>query len=243
MTNNPAFGLNALGGALNLQMKDGFTYQGAEIDIMGGSFGRIQGSAQWGKQVDKNYAVYGALEGVRDNGFRNFSQSEVRRFYGDVGYKAGDSEFHVNMGVAKNDFGASATVPAELLDKYWGATLHHAADHVQPRRLSQPDRKGRCNADLDASKAPRMCAGSSRSIVDGNPTDAQECACGSGAAVLWRRHHGRANGAGGVQLANPFAPGTILGADRSGLDPFDHVRRVADRPPTPISCSAMITAS
>ena len=37
------------------------------------------------------------------------------RFYGDVGYKAGDSEFHANMGVAKNDFGASATVPAELL--------------------------------------------------------------------------------------------------------------------------------
>ena len=40
-TNNPAFGLNALGGAVNVQMKDGFTYQGAEINTMGGSFGRI----------------------------------------------------------------------------------------------------------------------------------------------------------------------------------------------------------
>ena len=75
MTNNPAFGLNALGGAVNVQMKDGFSYQGAEINIMGGSFGRIQGSAQWGKQID-NYAVYGALEGVHDNGFRNFSASD-----------------------------------------------------------------------------------------------------------------------------------------------------------------------
>src|SRR6185312_713015 len=94
VTNNPVFGLNALGGAINLQMKDGFTYQGAELDVMGGSFGRMQGSAQWGKQVDQNYAVYGALEGLRDNGFRNFSQSTIRRFYSDVGYKAGDSEFH-----------------------------------------------------------------------------------------------------------------------------------------------------
>ena len=42
VTNNPAFGLNALGGAVNVQMKDGFGYHGAEIDTMGGSFGRIQ---------------------------------------------------------------------------------------------------------------------------------------------------------------------------------------------------------
>src|SRR5882757_7579810 len=34
VTNNPAFGLNALGGAVNVQMKDGFNYQGAEIDAM-----------------------------------------------------------------------------------------------------------------------------------------------------------------------------------------------------------------
>jgi len=39
VTNNPAFGLNALGGAVDVQMKDGFSYHGAEIDTMGGSFG------------------------------------------------------------------------------------------------------------------------------------------------------------------------------------------------------------
>src|SRR5262249_31176985 len=50
VANNPAFGLNALGGALNVQMKDGFNYQGTQLDVMGGSFGRIQGSGQWGQQ-------------------------------------------------------------------------------------------------------------------------------------------------------------------------------------------------
>src|SRR3982074_3009025 len=121
VTNNPAFGLNALGGAINVQMKDGFNYHGAEIDVMGGSFGRLQGSAQWGKQVD-NFAVYGALEGLHDGGFRNFSASNVRRFYGDVGYRNDTSEFHLNMGGADNNFGAAATVPAELLQQYYGAT-------------------------------------------------------------------------------------------------------------------------
>src|SRR5436189_3687213 len=121
VTKNPAFGLNALGGAVNVLMKDGFNYQGAEINTMGGSFGRVQSSAQWGKKID-NFAVYGALEGLRDGGFRNFSPSSVRRFYGDVGYRTDSSEFHLNMGVASNNFGAAATVPVELLQNYWGAT-------------------------------------------------------------------------------------------------------------------------
>src|SRR5205823_14416495 len=34
VTNNPVFGLNALGGAINVQMKHGFNYRGIEIDTM-----------------------------------------------------------------------------------------------------------------------------------------------------------------------------------------------------------------
>lgn len=216
VTNNPAFGLNALGGALNLQMKDGFTYQGAELDVMGGSFGRIQGSAQWGKQVDQNYGFYAALEGLHDNGFRNFSQSDVRRFYSDVGYKAGDSEFHVNMGIAKNDFGANATVPAELLDKYWGAT------YTTPQTSS--NRVGYLNLTAKADATPAWTLEGTahlrryeHKIVDGNPTDVGACTAdatllcfGDGATP--------ANGTNGAQLGNPFASGTILGEiDRGSI--------------------------
>ncbi|MGY4286721.1 outer membrane receptor protein involved in Fe transport [Bradyrhizobium sp. LM2.7] len=215
VTNNPAFGLNALGGAINLQMKDGFSYQGAEIDMMGGSFGRIQGSAQWGKQVDKNYGVYAALERLHDNGFRNFSQSDVRRFYGDVGYKAGDSEFHVNMGLAKNDFGASATVPAELLDKYWGAT------YTTPQITS--NRVGYVNLTAKADATPTWTLEGTahvrrfeQKIVDGNPTDVQECAIAG--LLCFGDDATSANGANGAQLANPFASGTILGEiDRGSI--------------------------
>src|SRR5467141_3486055 len=48
--------------------------------------------------------------------FRNFSASNVRRFYGDIGYKNYTSEFHVNMGVADDNFGATATVPVECFN-------------------------------------------------------------------------------------------------------------------------------
>ena len=63
-TNNPVFGLNALGGAINLQMKNGFTYQGLEAEIQGGSFGTFTGDAQYGVQIGDN-SVYVAAQGLR----------------------------------------------------------------------------------------------------------------------------------------------------------------------------------
>ena len=48
---NPIFGLNALGGAVTVTMKNGFTWQGFEADLEGGSFYRAQEQIQYGKQV------------------------------------------------------------------------------------------------------------------------------------------------------------------------------------------------
>ena len=55
--NNPIFGLNAIGGALTIEMKNGFTYQGKEAEAIGGSYGRVQGSVQAGGQKD-NVSAY-----------------------------------------------------------------------------------------------------------------------------------------------------------------------------------------
>ena len=37
---NPVYGLNAIGGALSFEMKNGFTYHGVEGEVSGGSYGR-----------------------------------------------------------------------------------------------------------------------------------------------------------------------------------------------------------
>src|SRR5215470_14389858 len=178
VTNNPAFGLNALGGAVNVLMKDGFNYKGAEINTMGGSFGRIQNSAQWGKQID-NFAVYGAFEGLHDNGFRNFSPSDVRRFYSDVGYRNDGNEFHLNMGVADNKFGAAATVPVELLDQFWGAT--YTTPQTSNNQVAYANLTGKVEVSptwtLDGSVRVRAFR---QKTVDGNPTETQPCAADPG---------------------------------------------------------------
>jgi iron complex outermembrane receptor protein len=208
VTNNPAFGLNALGGAVNVQMKDGFNYHGAEINAMGGSFGRVQSSAQWGKQVD-NFAVYGALEGLHDGGFRNFSESNVRRFYGDVGYRTDVSEFHLNMGVAKNDFGAAATVPVELLQQYYGAT--YTTPQTSTNKVGYLNLTGKVEATptwtIEGGAHLRLF---DQKTQDGNPTGTQPCAADN-TQLCFGDDSTPANGLNGAQLANPFAAGSVLG--------------------------------
>jgi len=209
VTNNPAFGLNALGGAVNVQMKDGFSYHGAEIDTMGGSFGRIQSSAQWGKQID-NFAVYGALEGLHDNGFRNFSASDVRRFYGDVGYRNDGNEFHLNMGAADNHFGATATAPVELLQQYWGAT--YTSPQITENRVGYVNLTGKVEATpswtIDGSAHVRIF---DQKVLDANSTGTQPCAPPDTAMLCYGDGSTHANGLNGNWLANPFSPNAVLG--------------------------------
>ncbi len=208
VTNNPAFGLNALGGAVAIQMKDGFAYQGAAVDAMGGSFGRIQGSAQWGRAVDQ-FAVYGALEGVHDDGFRNFSQSDIRRFYSDVGYRNADAEVHLNVGVAASKFGANGTVPIELLQQNWGTT--YTTPQTTANQVAYANLSGK--VDVTPSWTVQAIAhwrAFNQQTVDGNPTAAQPCTADT--MLLCFGDGGTpANGPGGSQLANPFAANAILG--------------------------------
>ena len=210
-TNNPAFGLNALGGAVNVQMKDGFNYHGGEINTMGGSFGRIQSSAQYGKQID-NVAVYGALEGVRDNGHRNFSESAIRRFYGDVGYRTDSSEFHLNVGVAKNNFGATAAVPVELLQHYWGATYTTPQTHDNRVAYANLTGKVEVTPTWTIEGLARVRAFRQKT-VDGNPTETAPCAADAGLLCFNEdtAPGAPANGLNGVQLANPFPDTAVLG--------------------------------
>ena len=113
-TNNPAFGLNALGGAISFQMKDGFTYNGTEFDASGGSYGRVGGSLQYGVR-NGEWGLYLAAEGLKDDGWRLQSPSRLARFYGDLGWKGTDAEIHLVTSEADNFFGVVGPTPIELL--------------------------------------------------------------------------------------------------------------------------------
>jgi outer membrane receptor protein involved in Fe transport len=212
VTNNPAYGLNALGGALNIQMKDGFNYHGAEIDVMGGSYGRAQSSLQWGKQVNE-WAVYGAFEAIHDDGYRLFSESNILRFYGDIGHRNMDSEIHLNVGAATSNYGAAGTTPVELLQ------TNLAADYTTPQtnfnQVGYLNLTGRFDVSptwtIDALVHYRAFSQQTR---DGNPSANDVAACAGNPALLCNGDGSPTNGLNGQQLSSsPYSPSQIIGED------------------------------
>ena len=87
MPSNPVYGLNALGGALSIEMKNGFTYQGADAELRGGSFGRRAAMVQAGGQAG-NLSGYLTADAINDNGWRDYSPSRLRRIYADLALAA-----------------------------------------------------------------------------------------------------------------------------------------------------------
>ncbi|MEZ0253134.1 MAG: TonB-dependent receptor [Methylobacteriaceae bacterium] len=111
---NPAFGLNALGGSLAVTLKNGFTYQGSEINVLGGSFGRGAVAFQHGQRID-NIGLYVAGTKLGEDGWRKHSPSRLNQIYADLGVQGEKSEFHFNVIGASNSLTGNGTAPVELL--------------------------------------------------------------------------------------------------------------------------------
>jgi iron complex outermembrane recepter protein len=80
VSSSPVYGLNALGGAISVTMKNGFTYQRADLELSGGSYGNRAITAQYGV----NSGVFGFYVAGRTldwDGWRWFSNDRMRDIY------------------------------------------------------------------------------------------------------------------------------------------------------------------
>ena len=170
MSGNPIFGLNAIGGALSIDMKDGFTYHGFESDTRFGSFGRRQESVQDGMQYG-NWASYFAFDFIHDDGYRDFGNSNIRRGYADVGAKGTGSEFHLNFTGAENDVGVAAASPRELLQQGWNLTF--STPQTTRNIVEMPSINGRVDlTDTTTVSGVAYYRHFSQEHVDGNISNA-----------------------------------------------------------------------
>src|SRR6201987_2556360 len=111
---NPVFGLNALGGALSVRTKNGFTYQGGEVDRLGASFAHYQGNLQYGVQSG-NVAAYAAATGLHEGGWRDLQSSNLGNFFGDLGWRGYGGGVPINVTAAETRLNGPGTSPVELL--------------------------------------------------------------------------------------------------------------------------------
>ena len=111
---NPVFGLNALGGSVNIQLKNGFTSQGGDLTAYGGSFGRGSGVLEYGRRFG-DFAVYGAGEITHDGGYRQTQSADVYRLYTDLGWRHDAAEVHISVDAADNSLGNPGASPVQEL--------------------------------------------------------------------------------------------------------------------------------
>ncbi len=111
---NPVFGLNALGGSISLRMKDGFGWDGTEVEASGGSFDRWQGSFQFGHQ-DGDFSVYAAGTAMHETGWRDHSPSRLGQLFADIAWRHAGAELHLDLIGADTNLTGNGTTPVELL--------------------------------------------------------------------------------------------------------------------------------
>jgi len=112
---NPLFGHNTLGGALTLNTKTGFTFDANEIDATVGQYGQSAISIEtggnngsWGYYINANH--------YEEDGWRDYSPSEVNQVFSSVSYQDNKRRIDVNYLYADSELLGNGASPIELLD-------------------------------------------------------------------------------------------------------------------------------
>lgn len=111
---SPLFGLNTLGGALTLDMKNGFNAPGHALELSGGSWGRFIASVESGGN-DGTFGYYAALQYFREDGWRDLSDSDALSFYGSLGWHTDATTIDLGLHLGDSDLRGNGASPVGLL--------------------------------------------------------------------------------------------------------------------------------
>ncbi len=172
-SNNPIFGLNALGGAVTLSMKNGLNFQGMDARLSGGSYGNFTGDAEYGAKFGK-FAVYVGVGGLTDDGFRYQSPTSMAQAYGDVAYQDGGLTLHLTGSGAMSDIGAVGPTPVQMLAQ------NPKSVFTYPQSIRNETQMVQLRGDYQASKVLSFSFNAyyrhfQQRLTDGNTTDVDYC--------------------------------------------------------------------
>jgi iron complex outermembrane receptor protein len=114
VSSNPVYGLNALGGAVVVSMKNGFTFQGGQAEISGGSWGQRQGAVQFGWN-DGTWGAYVAARALEEDGWRVRSPDSLKQLYADASYRGDALTADLSFTGANNRLSGESPAPVQEL--------------------------------------------------------------------------------------------------------------------------------
>jgi iron complex outermembrane receptor protein len=111
---NPLFGLNALGGAVSVSMKNGFNFQSADSELSGGSFNQRQGAAEFGVN-NGVLGFYAAGRVLNQDGWRLFSHDSIHQYYFDASLREENGSVDLSYTRANNRLFGQGGAPIQSL--------------------------------------------------------------------------------------------------------------------------------
>src|SRR5690606_10837140 len=112
---NPLFGLNALGGAIAIETKDGFSHPGTRAEAFAGSFSRIGMQAETGGSIDDRFGWFVTASRLEEDGWRDHSPTEATQLFGNLAWQTGRSRLQTSLTYADTDLIGNGAAPAQLL--------------------------------------------------------------------------------------------------------------------------------
>ncbi|MDZ7737251.1 MAG: TonB-dependent receptor [Gammaproteobacteria bacterium] len=111
---NPLFGLNTLGGAINLETKTGFSHPGHSLEVYGGSFDRIVSTIESGGN-NGTLGYYTTIQYFDENGWRDASPSTAKNIFTALSYRDGTTtSLDLNFNYGNTDMIGNGAIPIEL---------------------------------------------------------------------------------------------------------------------------------
>jgi outer membrane receptor protein involved in Fe transport len=112
---DPIFGLNTLGGALAITMKDGFSFTGTQGEVSGGSWDRVTATLESGGN-NGSWGYYANLSHFEEGGWRDLSRSDAINFYTSLSWRnAETSSLNLMAQLGDSELRGNGPAPAGLL--------------------------------------------------------------------------------------------------------------------------------
>ncbi len=182
VSSNPVYGLNALGGAVVIDMKTGFTYQGGEAELSGGSWGQRGVTAQYGAHSGP-FGLYVAGRALGEDGWRELSPDKLRQVYTDLSYHT--ARLNLDFSFTGADNLLSGESPAPVQELAVNRSLVFTSPQNNRNRLAFVTLSASYQLSDDLSVQANVYDRDYRQgVVNGNTTDYTACTAAPYAGAL-----------------------------------------------------------
>ena len=108
------YGLNALGGAMTVTMKNGFTHTDFDASFSGGTFNQHQGEMEYGVN-EGMLGAYAAVRVLNQGGWRTFAHDALHQYYLDFSLHSDSLTIDLSYSRANNELAGQGAAPVQSL--------------------------------------------------------------------------------------------------------------------------------